>query len=81
MSRCPHCGARGVKLRDDLELGSTVVGRDYCGRCGKNWPKDLAQRIAADGVMPTDEPTGEETDASTRTILAGPGGPGHAADA
>lgn len=40
LSRCPHCGARGVRIADShISDGCTLVF-DYCGQCGKNWPLD-----------------------------------------
>lgn len=39
MSRCPHCGARGVKLTDVVVTDGYTIVTDYCGKCGKNHPK------------------------------------------
>lgn len=38
LSRCPHCGARGVHQTDVQYLDGYQVRSDYCGRCGKNVP-------------------------------------------
>ena len=40
LSRCPHCGARGVKVADDRKFDGVKVGVDYCGQCGRNWPPE-----------------------------------------
>jgi len=40
MTVCPHCGKRGVKIGDRIRRESTELVFDYCGYCGKNWPKD-----------------------------------------
>lgn len=53
MSRCPHCGARGVKLLEPLIKDGYNTDQPYCGACGKNWP------------MPPDEPN-EPRDNVTR---------------
>ncbi len=55
MSRCPHCGARGVKLEDYVHLQELTIRTDYCGRCGRSWPKQLIDTVAADGQPPTDD--------------------------
>lgn len=38
VSRCPKCGARGVRIADRRILDGVPLVFDYCGRCGKNWP-------------------------------------------
>ena len=61
MSRCPFCGARGVKLRDELTLNGMPFRFDYCGRCGKNWPEALSAEVDADGYPPQEDiPTPRE---------------------
>ncbi len=39
MTTCPHCGKKGVKIADRIWMGATEFVFDYCGYCGKNWPK------------------------------------------
>lgn len=39
MTTCPHCGKRGVKIADRLRTQGVEIVVDYCGYCGKNWPK------------------------------------------
>lgn len=61
MSRCPFCGARGVKLADELTLNGVAFRFDYCGRCGKNWPPALSEQVEADGHPPQEDiPTPRE---------------------
>lgn len=55
MTRCPFCGALGVKLADEVHLQELTWRLDYCGRCGKNWPKDLSARVEADGLPPAED--------------------------
>lgn len=51
LTTCPHCGARGVKIADRrIRDGYTLIS-DYCGKCGKNWPRD--SRVMPD-VVPDD---------------------------
>lgn len=40
LSRCPHCGARGVKLFEPLIMDGHQADEPYCGQCGKNYPPD-----------------------------------------
>jgi uncharacterized protein (DUF983 family) len=40
LSRCPHCGARGVKLFEPLRHDGYDVDVPYCGHCGKNYPPE-----------------------------------------
>lgn len=40
LSRCPRCGARGVKCFEPLTRDGYQVDVPYCGKCGKNWPPD-----------------------------------------
>lgn len=39
-SRCPRCGARGVKQYQPIVLDGVPTDRPYCGVCGKNYPED-----------------------------------------
>lgn len=55
MSRCPFCGARGVKIADELSLNGVVFRFDYCGRCGKNWPPALSEQVEADAMPPQED--------------------------
>jgi len=38
LSRCPFCGARGVRMADRRIVDGVPLQFDYCGKCGKNWP-------------------------------------------
>lgn len=40
LSRCPFCGARGVKLYEPLRFDGHDVDVPYCGKCGKNYPSE-----------------------------------------
>lgn len=40
LSRCPWCGARGVKQFDPIVLDGVPTDRPYCGKCGRNYPSD-----------------------------------------
>lgn len=40
MTTCPFCGKRGVKIADRITMQGVQFNFDYCGYCGKNWPKD-----------------------------------------
>ena len=63
MSRCPFCGARGVKIADELSLNGVAFRFDYCGRCGKNWPPALSEQVEADALPPQEDiPTPRETE-------------------
>lgn len=44
-SRCPYCGARGVKQYEPLVVDGLPRDVPYCGKCGRNYP-DAAQREA-----------------------------------
>lgn len=55
MTRCPYCDARGVKLADEVAVQGVAFRVDYCGHCGRNWPKALSERVEADGVPPQDD--------------------------
>ena len=55
MSRCPFCGARGVKLADELSVNGVAFRFDYCGRCGKNWPPALSEQVEADAMPPQED--------------------------
>lgn len=55
MTTCPHCKARGVKLADEVSVQGVYFRVDYCGGCGRNWPKALSERVEADGVPPQDD--------------------------
>lgn len=39
LSKCPRCGARGVKIADRWEKDGVTFEWPYCGVCGKNWPE------------------------------------------
>jgi hypothetical protein len=41
VSRCPHCGARGVHMVDEIEHDGLIIRSDYCGKCGKNVPRRI----------------------------------------
>lgn len=41
-SKCPHCGARGVKIADEISRDGVSFRFDYCGVCGKNYPRNEA---------------------------------------
>lgn len=38
-SRCPFCGARGVKIADRPVIDGVTFRFDYCGHCGRNSPR------------------------------------------
>ena len=38
LSRCPRCGARGVKQFEPLVIDGMPRDVPYCGVCGKNYP-------------------------------------------
>lgn len=40
LSRCPRCGARGVKLFDPLVVDGLPRDVPYCGQCGRNYPDE-----------------------------------------
>jgi hypothetical protein len=40
-SRCPSCGARGVYLVDEVWVDGYPMRFDYCGKCGKNYPRSM----------------------------------------
>jgi len=47
-----------VKIADEVSVQGLAIRVDYCGRCGRNWPRDLAARVPADGDPPRDpDPT------------------------
>lgn len=37
-SRCPHCGARGVRCEDRRWMDGLEFSWPYCGKCGRNYP-------------------------------------------
>lgn len=39
-SKCPHCGAKGVKQFSPLIKDGFMTDHPYCGVCGKNWPPE-----------------------------------------
>lgn len=39
-SRCPRCGAQGVKQFEPLMLDGHNCDVPYCGKCGRNWPPE-----------------------------------------
>lgn len=39
LSRCPRCGARGVKLFEPLIVDGFPRDVPYCGICGRNYPE------------------------------------------
>ena len=71
MSRCPFCGARGVKLEDHVTLNELTWRADYCGRCGKTWPADAMERVEADGQPPTDDIPMPRTEAAPKVVHFG----------
>jgi hypothetical protein len=71
MSRCPFCGARGVKLRDELTLNGVGFRFDYCGRCGKNWPEALSAEVEADANPPQEDIPTSRGDASPKVVPFG----------
>lgn len=44
MTTCPHCGKKGVKIADRIWMQGTEFHFDYCGYCGKNWPKSRTDK-------------------------------------
>lgn len=40
VSKCPNCGARGVKIHQPLTKDGLDCDVAYCGICGKNHPPD-----------------------------------------
>jgi hypothetical protein len=50
MTCCPFCKARGCKLSDPL-------AGDYCGQCGRTWPRDIAANVESDGTPPPEQAT------------------------
>jgi hypothetical protein len=47
LSRCPHCGAVGVKIYDPITIDTQPVDAPYCGQCGKNWPEPKTPKPTA----------------------------------
>lgn len=43
-SRCPHCGAVGVKQWEPFVKDGYATDVPYCGRCGKNYPPEQKPR-------------------------------------
>lgn len=39
-SKCPHCGAKGVKQFQPLTKDGYQCDVPYCGICGKNYPAE-----------------------------------------
>ncbi len=37
--RCPHCHAKNTRVRHEYTLQGWPHDDDYCGVCGKNWPR------------------------------------------
>ena len=50
VSRCPHCGAKGVKLVEPLMKDGYDTDRPYCGACGKNYPVEHEPEPTRDNV-------------------------------
>lgn len=50
LSRCPYCGARGVKQYAPIILDGVPVDRPYCGRCGRNYPPSLQESATTETV-------------------------------
>lgn len=51
MSTCPFCKARGVKIADRLTHDGVTMAYDYCGKCGRNYPRQDAtapEHVATD---------------------------------
>lgn len=44
LSTCPHCGARGVKIRDVHQKDGVIFEWFYCGQCGKNHDAPVKKR-------------------------------------
>lgn len=44
LSRCPRCGARGVKQYEPLVVDGYPRDVPYCGKCGKNYPTEPPAR-------------------------------------
>lgn len=40
LSRCPSCGARGTRIVDVIDHDGYQMRFDYCGLCGRNFPKE-----------------------------------------
>lgn len=51
-SRCPFCGARGVKCFAPLTVDTVQVDVPYCGHCGKNYPRPRGLR---DNILRLDD--------------------------
>jgi uncharacterized protein with PIN domain len=47
LSRCPFCGARGVKQYEPLVVDGLPRDVPYCGKCGRNYPveKEDAEQL------------------------------------
>jgi hypothetical protein len=71
MTRCPFCGSRGVKLSDERLVNDLPFRFDYCGHCGRNWPKDLSARVEADGPPPQDDTDAISAPAAPRVLPFG----------
>jgi len=44
LSKCPRCGARGVKQFEPLVVDGYPRDVPYCGKCGRNYPEPPADR-------------------------------------
>lgn len=59
LSRCPFCGALGVKLFEPLTMDGHQADVPYCGKCGKNYPADHRRDRPRDNVAPFGDPKKE----------------------
>jgi uncharacterized protein (DUF983 family) len=55
LSRCPRCGARGVKLFASLFSDGLECDVPYCGNCGKNYPSERPPDPPRDNVTPIEQ--------------------------
>jgi hypothetical protein len=49
LSRCPHCGARGVQCVEPLIKDGHNCDVPYCGKCGRNYPARKADAVDPSG--------------------------------
>ncbi len=57
LSRCPFCKARGVRIVDRPVMDGFVIFADYCGKCGKNYPRPRSEHEPPTNVLRMPEPT------------------------
>ena len=49
--RCPKCAALNTRVRHEYELHGWLKADDYCGVCGKNWPRpDARPRSSVESI-------------------------------